>query len=171
MIACAYSGTRTAALKDIVDAGHLLVPGDMNHAGRVVKIPTVKFRDELRGHPTLQPGDQQRDPQQIFTSPSIAYVRTPAVPTTACLPSRLGMFLRDRLRLQVSHPAYAEPIKFGGHTYNFVLQFRIQPGTYMVGPSTLKETPADPYVDESEMEWFTDRHGVHLLYSILVQKQ
>ena len=52
-----------------------------------------------------------------------------------------------------------------------MLQFRIQPDTFDVGPSTLKKTPADEYVDESEMEWFTPRHGVHVLYSILVQKK
>ena len=58
----------------------------------------------------------------------------------------------------------------------FVLQFRIKPGTYDKGPSTLKETPQDADVperfkiDDGEKEWFTNRHGVHILYGILVRK-
>ena len=87
--------------------------------------------------------EEQRDPYQIFTSPSIAYV---------------------------SHPAYAEPIRSRLGTFTFVLQFRIQPGSFRTGASTLRETPEDHYVDQSEMEWFTPRHGVHLLYGILVKK-
>ena len=53
----------------------------------------------------------------------------------------------------------------------FVLQFRIKPGTFEKGPSTLRRTPADRYVPANEMEWFTPRHGVHLLYGVLVQKK
>lgn len=121
-------GTRMAALKDIIDAGNLLVPGDKNHNGREVKVvAAVSSRDDNR---KPAPAGAQQDPCQIFTSPSIAYV---------------------------SHPAYAEPVHSRGRSFTFVLQFRIQPGTYEKGPSTLRETPADQHVDESEMEWFTPR--------------
>ena len=69
----------------------------------------------------------------------------------------------------VSHPAYSEQIGGpNGKLYNVILQFRIKPDTYEVGPSTLKDTPEDQYVAEEEMEWFTPRHGVHLLYGILI---
>jgi hypothetical protein len=57
------------------------------------------------------------------------------------------------------------------HLEQFVLQFRIKPGTFEKGPSTLRHTPADRYVPADEMEWFTPRHGVHLLYGVLVQKK
>jgi hypothetical protein len=122
-------GTRMKALKDIIDAGNLLVPGDVNHNGREVKVVvSVPSRDDSR---KAAPEGAQQNPCQIFTSPSIAYV---------------------------SHPAYAEPIRAGSRSFTFVLQFRIQPRTYEKGPSTLQETPADRYVDESEMEWFTPRY-------------
>ena len=77
-----YHGTRHAALKDVVECGYLLVPGNTNHKGRVLCPPLHRHDDDDREPP---PEGKQQDQAQIFTSPSIAYVshKTYAEPITA----------------------------------------------------------------------------------------
>ena len=83
-----YHGTRHAALTDIIECGHLLVPGNRNHRGVVVVPPGIRHDDDTRH---AAPAGPQQDQFQIFTSPSIAYV---------------------------SDPAYAETISYRGDEYN-----------------------------------------------------
>ena len=56
-----------------------------------------------------------------------------------------------------------------------VLQVRIKPGAYTVGPSTVASHkrrgsgPIDPNFSDDELEWKTDYECVHYIYGILIK--
>lgn len=56
-----------------------------------------------------------------------------------------------------------------------VLQVRIKPDSYKVGPSTVADRlrpetgPIDPNFSDDELEWMTDRECVHYIYGILIK--
>ena len=56
-----------------------------------------------------------------------------------------------------------------------VLQVRIKPGSYTVGPSTISESlrrgreQIDPNFSDNELEWMTDWECVHFIYGILIK--
>ena len=58
-----------------------------------------------------------------------------------------------------------------------VLQVRIKPDVYTVGPLTLNPLlgwgrgPIDPNFSDSELEWMTDRECVHYIYGVLIKLQ
>ena len=73
-----YHGTKLAALKDIVECGYLLVPGNRNHKGVIVATPrNVTFDDQ---HRNAAEG-KQADQAQIFTSPRYAHLPLLVRPT------------------------------------------------------------------------------------------
>ena len=82
--------------------------------------------------------------------------------------SREFVYLSESLAY-ASHPCYAAEGKHKGKRAVVVLEFRIAPYAYKVGPSTLKSTPKDEHVEKHQMEHYTDRTGVMLLTGILVQ--
>ena len=56
-----------------------------------------------------------------------------------------------------------------------VLQVRIKPDVYKIGPSTVADHlrprfgPIDPDFKDSELEWMTDHECVHYIYGVLVK--
>ena len=50
-----------------------------------------------------------------------------------------------------------------------VLQVRIKPGVYKIGPSTVANHSIDPDFKDSELEWMTDRECVHYISGVLVK--
>ena len=56
-----------------------------------------------------------------------------------------------------------------------VLQTRIKPDSYKVGPSTIADHlrkgpgPIDPNFSDDEIEWMTDRECVHFIYGVLIK--
>eukprot|EP00054_Salpingoeca_dolichothecata_P021506 m.137848 g.137848 ORF g.137848 m.137848 type:complete len:538 (-) comp24008_c0_seq3:85-1698(-) len=167
-----YHGTQVAALNDIIQGGMMLLPGDTNHKGDIVvsrdhqaaarqaRMSAGELLDEQRtpspggGPPSLfasgviqRQNYDQTKAHQIFATPSIHYASHPAHSQVVACQTKDGVY----------------------RNFTAVLQLRIQPNTFAWGPSTLRETPADDYVPQREMEWFTPRHGVHLLYGILVK--
>eukprot|EP00058_Branchiostoma_floridae_P025257 XP_002610747.1 hypothetical protein BRAFLDRAFT_90934 [Branchiostoma floridae] len=86
------------------------------------------------------------DTKQVFVSPSIHYA---------------GL------------PAYAKPSSFThrGTTYEakVALQLYIKPGSYKVAASTVARKNVDKKFSDSEIEWSTDRHGVIIVYGLLVK--
>ena len=56
-----------------------------------------------------------------------------------------------------------------------VLQVRIEPDTYTIGPSTVASRlrrgfgPIDPNFSDDELEWMTDRECVHHIYGVLIK--
>ncbi|XP_078609958.1 uncharacterized protein LOC144881098 isoform X2 [Branchiostoma floridae x Branchiostoma japonicum] len=86
------------------------------------------------------------DTKQVFVSPSIHYA---------------GL------------PAYAKPSSFThrGTTYEAMvaLQLYIKPGSYKVAASTVARKNVDKKFSDSEIEWSTDRHGVIIVYGLLVK--
>ena len=49
-----------------------------------------------------------------------------------------------------------------------LLQVKLKPGSYKMGKSTiLEQVPVDP-VFEGNVEWMTEREGVHHIYGLLV---
>jgi hypothetical protein len=67
-------------------------------------------------------------------------------------------------------PVYANPMAFDGHQQaKVVLEFKLQPGSYDTGPSTLEKKVEDSYVKHEEMEYYTNRHGTLLLTGFLVK--
>ena len=56
-----------------------------------------------------------------------------------------------------------------------VLQVRIKPDSYRVGPSTVASHlkppsgPIDPNFSDDELEWMTERECVHYIYGILIK--
>ena len=68
-----------------------------------------------------------------------------------------------------SSSAYAPPFVWNGKRFQVVLMLRIKPDAYSVSPSTLIDTPGDKNIPDTEMEWYTPRHGVLHLQRILVR--
>ena len=144
----AYHGVVPDDLKTVIEAGALLFPGDADHNGRAIKPRDSGEREgrAMRGGRTspvaLDDEDRKIRQHSIFTSPSPAYAGS---------------------------PVYAKPFQYNGWRFQVVLMARIKPDSYRVAASTLTDTPRDPYVKESEMEWYTPRHGCIVLSRILVR--
>lgn len=77
-----------------------------------------------------------------------------------------------------AHDCYAKPSKFKGCDAKAVLKFKVHPHSHPsppvaedggTGPSTLRSTPHDPLIPEDEMEWYTARHGAHVLTGIFIK--
>eukprot|EP00058_Branchiostoma_floridae_P019634 XP_002605124.1 hypothetical protein BRAFLDRAFT_80941 [Branchiostoma floridae] len=86
------------------------------------------------------------DTKQVFVSPSIHYA---------------GL------------PAYAKASSFTHRGTNYeakvALQLYIKPGSYKVSASTVARKNIDKKFSDSEIEWSTDRHGVIIVYGLLVK--
>ena len=56
--------------------------------------------------------------------------------------------------------------KYSVHT---ILQVRVKPGSYSKGPQTMgAKEEIDGLFSNDEIEWFTNREGVHYIFGILV---
>ncbi|XP_078620256.1 uncharacterized protein LOC144887131 [Branchiostoma floridae x Branchiostoma japonicum] len=86
------------------------------------------------------------DTKQVFVSPSIHYA---------------GL------------PAYAKASSFTHRGTNYeakvALQLYIKPGSYKVSASMVARKNIDKKFSDSEIEWSTDRHGVIIVYGLLVK--
>ncbi|KAH3762427.1 neuralized 4 [Pelomyxa schiedti] len=134
-----YHGTTSMSLRGILDTGFLVVPGETLANGE-----PVCLRDSTDGsRASLRIPNTNINPNMIFTSPSIEYATS---------------------------SVHAERVIFHGKEFVVALMLRIQPGSFEVGRSTLLELPpgCEKY-DVNKIEWFTRRHGVHLLYGVLVK--
>jgi hypothetical protein len=94
----------------------------------------------------------QRKADQIFTTPSAEYASNPVY--------------SERVRAVVDNEETGRQERA---EFSTILQFRIKPDSFDVGPSTLVEENIDAMTPDAEIEWFSRRHGSHLLYGILVR--
>ncbi|XP_078692363.1 uncharacterized protein LOC144922444 isoform X2 [Branchiostoma floridae x Branchiostoma belcheri] len=122
----------------------ILNTGDLIKAGD--KTMEGRTLSEGEGHFTDDWKPAGFDTKQIFASPSIHYA---------------------------GHPAYAKASSFtyGDTAYEarVALQLYIMPGSYKVGASTVSRKNLDKRFSDSEIEWSTDRHGVIIVYGLLVK--
>ena len=92
----------------------------------------------------------------IFTSKSINYCEY-----SKAAPHNLGGY-------------YCIKETFRGHDFLVAFQVLQRPGSYTVGPETVGATSSGVLIDDrcgdnSELEWFTKRRGVHVLQRLLVK--
>eukprot|EP00443_Scrippsiella_acuminata_P006126 CAMPEP_0115312904 /NCGR_PEP_ID=MMETSP0270-20121206/76166_1 /TAXON_ID=71861 /ORGANISM="Scrippsiella trochoidea, Strain CCMP3099" /LENGTH=103 /DNA_ID=CAMNT_0002731931 /DNA_START=106 /DNA_END=417 /DNA_ORIENTATION=- len=66
---------------------------------------------------------------------------------------------------------YMKSARLNGKWYRFALQLRVQPGTYSIGQETVgARSQIDPYMSNSEIEWYTSELHTHVVTGVLIQK-
>ncbi len=129
------------------------------HGTRATNVKPIVERLQL-----LKPGDKTADgteiaireghikekskdlnPNQIFFSPSPIYIDS---------------------------DIYAVAVKRGGNRFRVALQLRVEPGAYGIGPETIgaRGETIDKRFSNSEIEWFTENRGTHVITGLLVKK-
>ncbi|KAI8506482.1 E3 ubiquitin-protein ligase mib1 [Branchiostoma belcheri] len=84
--------------------------------------------------------------KQVFVSPSINYAGLPVY-------AKASSFIHRDKTCEAK----------------VALQLYIKPDSYKVGASTVARRNIDKWFGDSEIEWSTDRHGVIILYGLLVK--
>lgn len=68
--------------------------------------------------------------------------------------------------------SYHDPVTHHSYKAKVLLQVRIEPESYTVGPQTVGATSQiDPHFTNDELEWSTDRRKVTVIYGVLVKLQ
>ena len=158
----AWHGTKQSAFPNIIHTGYIQRPGSFTSCGQFIDVRdghiSGAFERESKDTPLREGRSGFATPRRVvgsilerfdptkmmFVTPSIGYA---------------------------SHPVYAEKVRLAdGSQLVCVLEIRIKPGFYQVGKTTLSRTPRDPKVSESMMEWYSDRHGIHMVTAVLVRR-
>ncbi|KAI8506477.1 E3 ubiquitin-protein ligase mib1 [Branchiostoma belcheri] len=122
----------------------ILNTGDLIKAGdKTMEGSTLSERD---GHYKDSWKPAGFDTKQVFVSPSIHYAGLPAYAKTSSFNHR------DKT-----------------YEAKVALQLYIKPGSYKVSASTVARKNIDKRFSDSEIEWSTDRHGVIIVYGLLVK--
>ena len=67
---------------------------------------------------------------------------------------------------------FVDPVTHQSYKAKVLLQVRIEPGSYNVGPETVRATSQiDPLFSNNELEWSTKSRGVVIIYGVLVKLQ
>ncbi|XP_078368543.1 neuralized-like protein 4 [Oculina patagonica] len=137
----AFHGTKLGSVNAILKCGDLLIPGDVVLGGKEIS--------EEKGHFNDMRKPRGFDTKQIFVSPSVLYAED---------------------------DIYAEPYSFTDPStkkkfvVKTVLQLRINPNSYKVGPQTIgARKTIDPRFSNEELEWSTKERGAIVLYGLLVK--
>ena len=163
----AFHGTTADSFQKIVETGYLLIPGDVTPEG-----VRLGVRD---GH--IKGGHVRAGRKESGASP----VRTGGgagmrVPLETFEPHKMAF--TSKSLAYAADDCYAQPCEFKGRAAKTVLKLKVHPDSHPTPPvdedggtggSTLRRTPHDPFVAEDEMEWYTSRHGVHILTDILIK--
>ena len=124
------------------------MPGEVTASGHKLPIRPGHIQGK-QDRKNLFTGQQEEfDPVQIFTSPSIYYCAYGDV--------------------------YCDRTEFKGHQYQVAFQLWQRPDSYNVGQETVGATrkgeTIDPLFSNNELEYYTKCKGVHKLYRLLVRK-
>jgi len=131
----------------------LLMPGDVAPGGFQIPIRGGHIAGACRRRNPYTGVTDDFDPIEIFTSPTIEY----------CAYSGDG---------SGEGGIYCTKSRFRGKTFMVAFQVLQQPDTYAVGPETVGAGPGSPIderISNSELEWFTKQHGVHIIQKVLIK--
>ncbi|KAG8230350.1 hypothetical protein J437_LFUL000621 [Ladona fulva] len=130
----AYHGTRAGAVRQILDHGELLLPGELGLEGSLVRKMKSKEEDS--------------DGSQLVFSPSIKY-------------AGLSAF--------ASKYEFLDPKTKQLSQGQVVLRILVQPGSYKVGPPSVKISGLfDPKLEHDSIEWVTKERGAAIPSALLV---
>ena len=155
-----YHGVNVKTLASILESGGLLFPGDVDHNGRKINARD-SFESDLE-MPSAAPASAPpaRSDREAMRSRPVDVEQLQATPEgQEELKKRKHSIFVSASYQYASARCYAPPFAFCGWEFQIILGLRIKPGTYERAPSTLKDTPKDPYVENINMEWYTPRHG------------
>ncbi|KAL3868569.1 hypothetical protein ACJMK2_041370 [Sinanodonta woodiana] len=136
-----FHGTLSKYVESILNVG-LKTPGDTMFNGKDIV--------ELKGHYNDDEKPEGFDTKQIFTSPSIHYA---------------------------GHDAYAPAVRYYDHetrtTYmcKLAFQLRVRPGSYNVGPKTVRDSYIDRYIKDDHLEWSTKDKDAVVITGLLVKME
>ncbi|XP_078356493.1 neuralized-like protein 4, partial [Oculina patagonica] len=137
----AFHGTRLDSVNAILECADLLFPGDIALGGRKLSEEEGHFNEDRK-----PPGF---DTKQIFVSPSVRYAG-------------------DDIYAQPS--SFEDPSTKKTFAAKTVLQLRINPNSYKVGPETIDATEQiDREFSNEELEWSTRERRAIILYGLLVK--
>ncbi|KAL3868570.1 hypothetical protein ACJMK2_041371 [Sinanodonta woodiana] len=135
----AFHGTLSKYVESILNVG-LRIPGDVMFNGKDIV--------ELKGHFNNNLKPEGFDTKQIFTSPSIQYA---------------------------GNDAYAPVIRYYDketrtqYKCKNAFQLRVRPGSYKVGPKTVRASYIDRYIDDGHLEWSTKDKDAVVITGLLVK--
>ncbi|XP_070567238.1 neuralized-like protein 4 [Ptychodera flava] len=138
----AFHGTRIESIADILDNGHLAIPGDVALGGTKLSERIGHFTDDWKPNGF--------DTKQIFVSPTIRYAGTDAY---AC-PVRVTNLENDEV------------------LYNARVAFQvwIRPKSYKVHKQTIgAKNRIDPVFSNDVLEWSTKERAAVVPYGLLVK--
>lgn len=147
-----YHGTASTSIEPIFKSGlKLLMPGDLALGGSPVGIRIGHIRRPFKRMNRASGCEEDFDPCQIFTSPSIRYASHGAFATI----------------LNTPHPTEPD-VRIG---LRFVFQCRQRPGSYTVGQETVgaRDLQLDPLFDNNELEWYSKEAPALVLTGLMVQ--
>ena len=157
-----FHGTKFESIAKIVPTGYLVRPGSFTSDGFFIDVRDGHIKRAFDREYEL---DHMREGRTGFETTK----RVEGKVIEEFDPTRM-LFVSQSLAY-ASHKVYAETITTPFGRITCVLELRLKPGFYDVGPSTVTEKVVDPQVRESQMEWYTDRFGVHVLTGLLVRVQ
>ncbi|XP_064610379.1 neuralized-like protein 4 [Liolophura sinensis] len=136
-----FHGTRAEALRNILDRGDLLIPGDMMMGSSVLSPLPDHFSD--RGKP------DGCDIKQIFLSPTIKYGGSNTfAPKCKFVDPKTKKMYHCRVAFQVW----------------------VKPGSYKIGPQSIgANEQIDPRFSNNELEWATKERGSIMLCGLLIK--
>ncbi|XP_070552622.1 neuralized-like protein 4 [Ptychodera flava] len=137
----AYHGTTVGAIKNIIETGNLLLPGDVAYGGITLREGKGHFNDDWK--------PKGFDTKNVFLSPSIRY-------------AGIECYARPK--------KFKDAQSGQKYTASVALQVCIRPNSYKVGKDTVGASqPFDPRIDNQNIEWFTKERGSIILYGLLVK--
>ena len=145
----AFHGTKKDTAVELLRSDwQLLMPGEVTPSGYKLPVRDGHIKKAFRRQNRFTKMEEEFDPVQIFTSPSIHYCDYSTV--------------------------YCDETFFQGRKYRVAFQLRQQPGSYEIGQETVRATTEgkqiDPLFSNDELEYYTKRKGVHKLYRLLVRR-
>jgi hypothetical protein len=144
----AFHGTKKDTAVEILNGEwQLLRPGEVTATGFRIPIREGHIKSSFRRRNNYSKTDEDFNPNQIFTSPSIKYCSYGSV--------------------------YCDKTMFQGSSFEVVFQLRQMPGSYSIGQHTFGASVTgqiDPLFDNNELEYYTVRNGVHKIYRLLVRR-
>jgi hypothetical protein len=152
----AFHGTSVPNMHRVFNAGLTLlkagdiVLGEGGKPGEVLGVGNGHIKAPFQRLNKFTGKQEQFDPNQIFSSPSIAYSSLPQYATTHTIdhPSVPG----EKVDVQV------------------VFQLRQRPGSFAIGQETVLATQAiDPHIANSELEYYTKENVGILLQGLLLK--
>jgi hypothetical protein len=160
-----YHGTDLMKAKSIIDCGHLLQVGDVQHTGAEIELPeqhiednsSILMKTQVRGEFGPKYKLLPRDARLAVVERQDAQVHTP---------SRYS-FTSPSLKYALT---YSPKTDWGSDAVQVCMQMMQDPRSINVLHSTQIDFEPDPLVCDDEVEWFTDRRYPATVCAALIVK-